>query len=190
MMMVRDEAGAELSLRSGSLCCPACSGRLRPWGYARVRSLRLTGGGTRSWRPRRAWCTACGTTQVLLPASCLPRRHDEVTTIGFALQAHAGGHGHRPIASSLGVPADTVRGWLRAARARAEDLRCLATRFLPQLDPCLDAIVPRGSALADAVEALGLAAAASVRRLGYTAPPWQIIAAMTHGRLLTGPLRT
>src|SRR5665647_1722513 len=41
-------------------------------------------------------------------ASCLPRRHDEVTTIGFALQAHAGGHGHRPIASSLGVPADTA----------------------------------------------------------------------------------
>ena len=54
----------------------------------------------------------------------------------------------------------------------------------------MDVIVPRGSALADAVEALGLAAAASVRRIGYTAPPWQIIAAMTRGRLLTGRLKT
>ena len=190
MIMVLDEAAAELSLRSGSLCCPACSGRLRPWGYARVRSVRLTSGGTRSWRPRRACCADCGSTQVLLPASCLPRRHDEVTTIGFALQANAAGHGHRRIASSLGVPADTVRGWLRAANTRAEELRCLATRFLPRLDPCMGPIFPQGSALADALEALGLAAAASVRRLGYTAPPWQIIAAMTRGRLLTGPLRT
>jgi hypothetical protein len=190
MMLVRDEAAAELSLRSGSLSCPACSGRLRPWGYARVRTVRLSGGGRRSWRPRRAWCSDCAATQVLLSASCLPRRQDEVTTIGSALQAHAVGHGHRRIASSLGVPADTVRGWLRAAKAQAEELRCLATRFLPQLDPCMAAVVPRGSALADAVEALGLAAAAAVRRLGYTDPPWQIIAAMTRGQLLTGPLRT
>ena len=190
MMLVRDEAAAELSLRSGSLCCPACSGRLRPWGHARVRSLQLVGGGTRSWRPRRAWCTACGATQVLLPASCLPRRHHEVTTIGHALQAHADGQGHRPIAASLGLAEDTVRGWLRAARARAEELRCLATRLLPQLDPCFGAIVPRRSVLADAVEALGLTAAAVVRRLGYTDPPWQIIAALTRGRLLSGPLRT
>ena len=190
MIMVQDEAAAELSLRSGSLCCPACSGRLRPWGYARVRSLRLSGAGTRSWRPRRAWCTDCGATQVLLPTNCLPRRHDEVTTIGFALQAHAVGHGHRRIASSLGVPEDTVRGWLRAARARAEELRCVAIRFLPQLDPSMGPIVPQSSALADAVEALGLAAAAVVRRLGYTTGPWQIIAAFTRGRLLTGSLQT
>jgi hypothetical protein len=187
--MVRDEAAAELSLRSGSLSCPTCSGRLRPWGYARLRTVRLSGGGRRPWRPRRAWCSDCAATQVLLPATCLPRRHDEVATIGVALQAHAVGHGHRRIASSLGVPDDTVRGWLRAATAQAEKLRRLATHILPRLDPGMAAIVPRGSALADAVEVLGLAAAAVVRRLGDTGPSWQIIAAMTRGQLLTGPLK-
>lgn len=83
-----------------------------------------------------------------------------------------------------------MRGWLRAARARAEELRCLATRLLPALDPGVGAIVPRGSVLADAVKALGLTAAAVVRRLGPVAPPWQIIAALTRRHLLSGPLRT
>lgn len=42
---------------AGSPSCPSCSGRLRPWGYARPRRLRGRGGGrdTRDYReePRR-----------------------------------------------------------------------------------------------------------------------------------------
>ena len=43
----------------------------------------------------------------------LLRRQDEVLVIGAAIEAHVGGEGHRPIAFRLGVPAGTVRGWLR-----------------------------------------------------------------------------
>lgn len=65
-------------------------------------------------RPARVRCTnpACGRTQVLLPAWCVPGRADDADTIGSALLAAAAGQGHRPIAERLGVPADTVRGWL------------------------------------------------------------------------------
>ena len=56
------------------------------------------------------------------------------------------------------------------------------------LDPMLPVIVPAGSALADALSALTTAAAASVRRLGPTAPPWQIIAIIARGQLLA-PIR-
>jgi hypothetical protein len=54
-------------------------------------------------------------------------------------------------------PAATVRGWLRRAGARAEP-------HLAQVaDPLLDAAQPTGSALGDAIEALGRDVAAAVR---------------------------
>jgi hypothetical protein len=127
---------------------------------------------------------------VLLPAACLPRRADGVESVGAALLAGATGQGHRSIAGSLGLPADTVRGWLRRARRRAEWLRVQATGLAYWADPSLGAIPPRRSALADAVEALGQAAAALTRQLGVlAASPWQLIAAFTGGRLLA-PLPT
>jgi len=39
------------------------------------------------------------------------------------------------IAVRLGVPAATVRGWLRRLRAQAEPLRCHAMRQLAVFDP-------------------------------------------------------
>jgi hypothetical protein len=46
-------------------------------------------------------------------------------------------------------------------------------------------IEPRATPLADAVEALGLAASAAVRRFGWTGTsPWRIIAAISRGLLL------
>lgn len=185
MIVVLDEQDAGRQLDAGRLACPGCGGRLGPWGHARARQVRQPGG-RRSWlRPRRACCVGCGGTHVLLPAVCLPRRANRVEAVGAALLAGAAGQGHRPIASSLGVPADTVRGWLRRARRRAEWLRVQATGLAYQADPSLGAIPPRRSALADAVEALGQAAAALTRRLGVlAASPWQLIAAFTGGRLL------
>jgi len=61
-----------------------------------------------------------------------------------------------------------------------------ATGLAYRADPSLGAAIPpRRSALADAVEALGQAAAALTRQLGVlAASPWQLIAAFTGGRLL------
>jgi hypothetical protein len=190
VIVVLDEQDARRQLDAGRLACPSCGGRLGPWGHARARQLRHPGG-RRSWlRPRRVCCAGCGATHVLLPAACLPRRADRVESVGAALLAAADGLGHRPIAAALEVPPDTVRGWLRRARRRAEWLRVQATALAYQADPSLGAIPPRRSALADAVEALGQAAAALTRRLGVlAASPWQLIAAFTGGRLLA-PLRS
>jgi hypothetical protein len=122
---------------------------------------------------------------VLLPASVLPRRADSSESVGMALLPAATGRGHRPIAQTLGVPADTARGWLRRARQQAPWLGALATRLAYQTDPELGAIWPRRSALADAVEALGQAAAALTRWPGLLASsPWHLIVAFTRGRLL------
>jgi hypothetical protein len=99
----------EAVLAAGRLSCPACSGRLSPWGFARCRSVRLRGE-TRSVRPRRARCQSCQGTHVLAPAWLIPRRRDGVEVIGEALALAAAGVGHRPIARRLGRPQGTVRG--------------------------------------------------------------------------------
>ena len=46
------------------------------------------------------------------------------------------GHGHRPVAAALGVPAGTVRGWLRRLRARAGQLRAHAIGELRRAPSC------------------------------------------------------
>lgn len=119
VLMVQDaSAGAltDAALSSGALCCPSCTGRLRRWGFARVRIVRRRGLPALRLRPPRVRCSSCGGARVLLSASCLPRRCDEVATIGAALLAHVRGEGHRPIAVRLELPPDTVRGWLRRAQ--------------------------------------------------------------------------
>ena len=95
-----------------------------------------------------------------------------------------GGAGHRRIAASLGVPADTVRGWLRRFAVRAEDVRAHFWRLAHRLDASLGAIEPRGSRVADALEAIGVAAAATVRRFGPAASLWAFVSGATGGRLL------
>jgi hypothetical protein len=96
---------------------------------------------------------------------------------------------HRTIGADLGVPADTVRDWIRRGRARAKWLRVQGTIAAHTLDPMLPVIAAAGSALGDAMSALATAAAAMVGRLGPTAPPWQIIAMITRGQLLA-PVRS
>lgn len=115
----------------------------------------------------------------------LPRRRDTVEVIGAALTAHAAGAGHRPIARLLGVPASTVRGWLRRVRVHGEALRVLGTVVAHDFDPELAPIRPTGSRFGDAIEALGTAAAAIRRRLGNDHPGgWPTVVEFTHGRLL------
>ena len=187
MLLVLDSSATATALTSGALACPGhdCAGILGPWGYARTRRLRLGTGRTWAHTPRRARCRGCGRTHVLVPALSYPRRPDTVETVGAALLGAARGLGHRRIADEIGLPATTVRGWLQRARANSETIRVNATIAAHALDPMLGPIRPTGSPLGDMVEAVGVAVAAHVRRLGPAAPPWQLAVAITHAGVLT-----
>jgi transposase-like protein len=174
----------EAALTAGELACPACSGRLSPHGFARSREVRLRHE-VRSVTPRRAYCGACETTHVLSPAWMVARRRDGAEVIGEALRLAAAGAGHRVIARRLGRPPGTVRGWLRAARARSGLLRASAVQWACALDAGeLTRVAPAGSSLGDAVEALAIAVRAWTLRFGnQRAGGWELAVALTGGLL-------
>lgn len=120
---------------------------------------------------------------MLLPACTLLRRADTVVVVGQALLAKAAGAGHRSIAAVLDRPVSTVRGWLRRFGARAESLRVLFTALLHALDASAGAVPVTGSGFTDALQALGLAAAAAARLCGPRAA-WQFASAASGGLLL------
>jgi len=155
---------------------------LGPWGYARERVTRRVSGDWR-WRPRRARCRGCRGTHVLLADVCLLRRQYEVEVIGAAIEAHVAGEGHRPIAARLGVPAGTVRGWLRRFEGNAEVIRALFTRCAVALDPMLGSIVPAGGGVVDALEAIAVAGRAWVLRFGPQRV-WRACSRLSAGGLL------
>lgn len=188
VIVVLDPQRAQTDLAAARLRCPGCTGPLRPWGYARARSLRSGCGAATSLRPRRARCPGCAVTHVLLPASAPARHAHTIDLIGLALMASAQGSSPRTISAELAVPADTIRGWVRRATGRAGWLYAEGVSAAHRFDPMLGPSVPRQSALADALEALATAAAAAVRQLGPVATPWQIIAMIARGQLLA-PLR-
>lgn len=181
VMVGGDAVEVERRLCAGELACP-CGGELSPWGHARPRSVQGVG----LLRPRRARCGGCRVTHVLLAVSCLLRRADGAEVIGTALTAKAGGEGHRRIASRLGRPASTVRGWLRSFARNAEWLRVACMALLAELDPLSASLAPTGSLFGDAVEALGACAAAARRRLGVigAVSAWQLASAISGGLLL------
>lgn len=179
VMVCAEEATVEAELVGGALQCPACEGELRPWGYARERVIRGVG----RLRPRRAKCRACSKTHVLLPELCLLRRRDAVAVIGAALLARAAGAGHRAVAERLGLPKDTVRGWLRRFARDGEAIRALFSRWVFALDPELGAVAPAGGVFADAVAVIGVAAHAFVLRFGPR-DAWSVVAVLSGGVLL------
>jgi hypothetical protein len=179
-----DPVAVEQRLGSGRLACPGCLGVLARWGHARGRRVRDTDGGL--WIvPRRARCTGCGATHVLLPVLLLVRRADTAAVIGAGLTAKATGSGHRLIAALLGRPPETVRGWLRRFAERVEAVRAVFTRWCRDLapDPVLPG--PAGSAWADAIAAvLAVAAAVGARFSIGEVPVWQAASAVSGARLL------
>lgn len=185
----KDVGQVEARLGSGRLECP-CGGRLARWGHARARVLRTESAIGWRLRPRRARCTDCRRTHVLLPVGVLARRADVGAVVGTALALAATGWGHRRVAVRVGRAASTVRGWLRRWRARAEALWIGFTALVVALDPLAAMPEPATSRAGDAVAALLAAAAAVTRRWAATVvglSPWELAAAVTGGRLLAPP---
>jgi hypothetical protein len=181
-----DAERVERMLAEGSLCCPMCGGRLARWGYGLQRVVFGPARQGRAVRPRRSRCTACRVTHVLLPARLLLRRPDEAPVIGAALAAAAAGQGHRRAARELGVPEDTVRGWLRRAAGRAGQVREVFTRVAAALSADPVPLEPAGSPLADALVAVAAAAAAAAGRWPalLAVSPWEIASAVTNATLM------
>ncbi len=103
--------------------------------------------------------------------------------IGEAIEANVAGEGFRRIAARLGAYPETVRGWLRRFAERAELIRAHFTRCAVALDPELGVVMPAGSDVADALEAIAVAARAWVLRFGPDAS-WQIASRLSGGLLL------
>ncbi len=188
LMVSGDLEQVENELMAGRLRCPRCGGRVARWGWASWRNVRSVGGAERRVRPRRSRCVDCEGTHVLLPDELLVRRRDEAKVIGGALVALVAGDGHRRIAERIGVPAATVRGWLRRFAARAAVIAAFFTRWALTLAPGSDPPAPTGTAVGDAVEAVGMATRAAVVRFG-PGPVWARAARLS-GVVVSVPLES
>jgi hypothetical protein len=173
MLTVSDDpVSVELELQAGRVGCPGCGGRLRPWGWARVRVVRegLVAAGPSRWlRPRRSRCVACLGTHVLLELRLAARRADSAEVIASAIEAKtAAGWGHRRIAAGCGRPVSTVRGWLRAFQASAGQIGDRFTQLLVR--DAVDAVVlwpkPAGTVMGEALSAVLAYAEGLGRRFG------------------------
>jgi len=163
--------------------CPACDGPLRRWpGYTRL--ARYKGHTTRLW-VRRCRCRSCRRTHALLPSFLLAYRRDVVATVGQALLGAARGLGYRPLADTAGVPAATVRGWLRRAR-NGLTARAALVGMLHELGGELQRPRARGDPLTWLLDAIGdvhHAARARLQRIDRC--PFNVASAITNGKLLS-----
>jgi transposase-like protein len=173
VLLCADANAASADLASGALACPSCgAGRLRPWGHGRERVIRLRGGARARLSPRRARCSSCKTTHILLPSWMASRRADAVGVIvAAAVTSALHGTGTARIGADLGVPAATVRGWLRRLRARSGAMRQDAMVIFGRLTAGCDAPFPEpsGSALGDALSAVAACAHAAITFCGRAA---------------------
>jgi hypothetical protein len=128
-------------------------------------------------------------THVLLPVTLLLRRAYAAEVIGAAIEARGGGVGHRPAGQRLGVPASTVRGWLRRLGGRLEPVRVVLVQVAIRAG--VDVTVPaaRGCPWRDLLAALETATVALRSRFGPVGvlgpvTAWQVAVACSGGRLL------
>jgi hypothetical protein len=170
-----DQVLVESRLSAGGVFCPTCQGVLAPWGWARPRGVRGVG----VLRPRRGRCSSCLVTHVLLPVTVLLRRADAAAVIWVALGARAAGRGHRTIADLLGVPASTVRGWLRRMSTRLSAVRVHFTVVARRAGVDQSAPTASGGPWRDLVAAVGAAWVALTSRFG----PGGLVGAVTVGQV-------
>lgn len=189
MLTVSQYAHAvESDLIGGYLACPGCRGVLRPWGWARQRWIRHGTGPSQkiqSHRPRRARCTGCSVTQVLLSMELASRRADEASVLAEAVEAKtATGAGHRTIAARLCRPASTVRGWLRAFAASAASIQQMFTALLHRdgADPASLWPAPAATRAGQALAVVAAYAQVLTQRLAIATLPWQSV-----GLTVAGP---
>lgn len=193
MLICLDLTNAHQRLHDGTIDCNEadCAGTLGPWGSARPRTIRTTSQTTVTYTPRRARCRSCRRTHVLATARTHPRRLDTAATVGTALLAAANGEGHRPIAARLGLPATTVRGWLRRVRANIDEATTAASQRAYLFDPSYHprSTLTREDPLVELLEVIGHAIRAFVRRFGPLPEPWDLSVNVTRCRLLAPPVR-
>jgi hypothetical protein len=135
---------------------------------------------------QRILCTSEGCVQrshSLLPDVLVSGRVDLASVIGWALEAKAAGVGHRPIAAQLGVPAATVRGWLRRGAARGGRVAARLLAVARAADPA-GRDPPAGDGVATLVGAAMVAAQAWSGLSGEPVERWHFAVAHTAGRLL------
>jgi len=161
--------------------CPAC-------GYPKVSFDGWYPRHTRRGRVsiRRVLCgdEGCGQrSHSLLPDVLVSGRVDLASVIGWALEAKAAGGGHRPIAQQLGVPAATVRGWLRRAAERGWAVAGRLLARAADADPAVRA-PPRAGPVATLVVAAQQAARAWSGLSGEPVAMWRFAVAVSGGRLL------
>lgn len=183
LIVENDPLRVEADLAAGTVGCPVCGVKLCRWGFARRRTLRGETGPVEVC-PRRGRCCSCGKTQVLLPDVAVGRRVDAVAVIGRALRLAAGGAGHRRVAARVDRPVSTVRGWLRRFASVAVRVAAHFGAWAHRFDPNLGPLIPAGSPVADAVEAVGVAARAASLRLGPR-PGWSWASVLSAGMLLS-----
>lgn len=131
----------------------------------------------------RVLCAGCGRSHSCWPDVLVGRRVDLAVVIGAALEARTAGLGHRRIGVRLGVPAATVRGWLRRFALVADALTGRLLAVAADADPAVRA-PPVGSPLAVAVAAVGLAAAAMTSLSGEPVNRWPFAVTVAAGALL------
>jgi hypothetical protein len=170
------------------IACDDCECRLRLWG-GYWRSVRHLADVYSIWIPRRR-CSACRRTHAVLPDFVLDHRRDTVDVIGRAVEQKIQGTTAKATGEELGVPATTVRDWLRRHRERAPALIRGLTAWLAGHDPSVrwtPTDVDR-----DAVTVLGAAWQTAHRRFnGRVGQPWEFWNVITGGAALgtnTSPL--
>jgi hypothetical protein len=175
-----DPVRVESRLAAGEVSCPSCpDGVLTGWGFARSRPVA---GMSESVRPRRSRCRSCLVTHVLLPVTLLLRRAYLADLIWAALVAKAAGAGHRLVGQRLGIPAGTVRGWLRVIEGRAAVVRNWFVAVA--VTAGVDVSIPKatGSGCGDVLAAVGAARAAIAARFG----DGSVLGAVTAARVAAG----
>jgi hypothetical protein len=125
----------------------------------------------------------CGKSHSCWPDLLVGRRIDLAEVIGEALQAKAAGQGHRRIAAWSGIPAGTVRGWLRRFALVAKRLTRQLIAVAAAADPLVRA-PPAGDPLAVAVAWVGLAAAAMASLSQEPVDRWPFAVMVCAGGLL------
>jgi hypothetical protein len=127
---------------------------------------------------------------VLLPVTVLLRRAYAAEVIGAAVSARVAGQGHRRAGAELGVPAGTVRGWLRRLAGRLEPARIRLWQVAHRAGVDITPPEALGCPWRDLLAALGAATAAVTGRFGPVGvlgpvTAWQVAVACSSGRLLS-----